>query len=48
MGWGRMSQSEGARSRRVGGGRGSTKPGTALGAQSRTVESHSFHNIIVP
>ncbi len=29
-------------------GRGSTKPGTALGAQSRTVESHSFHNIIVP
>jgi hypothetical protein len=29
-------------------GLGSRKPGTALGARSRAVQSHSFHNIIVP
>ena len=29
-------------------GLGSRNPGAALGARSRTVQSHTFHNIIVP
>ena len=28
-------------------GLGSGKPGTALGARSRAIQSHSFHNIIM-